>query len=68
MFYLYIFKHVTYVFQDARSRFQAVIASTTVKTAVANTLRRASLEKQNHVQTVSPANTPQVSRDNSADR
>ncbi|XP_060575335.1 uncharacterized protein LOC132732834 isoform X2 [Ruditapes philippinarum] len=52
---------------DARSRFQAVIASTTVKTAVANTLRRASLEKQNHVQHVTPANTPQVSRDNSSD-
>ncbi|XP_060596694.1 inositol 1,4,5-triphosphate receptor associated 1-like isoform X2 [Ruditapes philippinarum] len=53
--------------EDARSRFQAVIASTTVKTAVANTLRRASLEKQNHVQHVTPANTPQVSRDNSSD-
>lgn len=52
---------------DARSRFQAVIASTTVKTAVANTLRRASLEKQNHVQHVTPANTPQISRDNSSD-
>ncbi|KAL4233553.1 mrvi1 protein [Mactra antiquata] len=53
---------------DARSRLQAVIASTAMKSAVANTLRRASLEKQGNVQSVSPSNTPpQVSRDNSSD-
>lgn len=54
--------------QDAKSRFQAAVAQTSVKTAVANTLRRASLEKQNHVQTISQASTPQMSRDNSQDR
>ena len=54
--------------QDARSRFQAAVAQTSVKSAVANQLRRASLEKQNHVQSVTPASTPQMSRDNSQDR
>ena len=53
--------------QDAKSRFQAVVASTAVKSTIANTLRRASLERQNPVQQ-SPTSTPDISRDNSQDK
>ncbi|KAH3728003.1 hypothetical protein DPMN_053949, partial [Dreissena polymorpha] len=54
--------------QDARSRFQAAVAHTTMKSAVANTLRRASLEKQSSMRTSTPPGTPPtVSRDNSSD-
>ncbi|XP_052243080.1 uncharacterized protein LOC127853002 [Dreissena polymorpha] len=54
--------------KDARSRFQAAVAHTTMKSAVANTLRRASLEKQSSMRTSTPPGTPPtVSRDNSSD-
>lgn len=52
---------------DAKSRFQAVVASTAFKSTVANTLRRASLERQNPVQQT-PTSTPDMSRDNSQDK
>ncbi|XP_052811865.1 uncharacterized protein LOC128239309 isoform X2 [Mya arenaria] len=52
---------------DARSRFQAAVAHTSMKSAVANTLRKASLEKQGNVR-ISPTPTPpHMSRENSSD-
>ncbi|KAK3593867.1 hypothetical protein CHS0354_011471 [Potamilus streckersoni] len=50
---------------DPRTKFQQVVASASMKSAVANTLRRASLDRQS---TSSAPNSTNVSREHSQDR